>query len=154
MNKQYQVFEQTIQIDANSSTVEKCITDRVLMHRWLNPLLKCEPIGQWSTEVGSKSRFVIQIPLLKPTLISVVKERGPGLVIWEFNGFFRGYDRWECQPNEGGTYLINRFTFLIPNPLVSWGFNKLAASLTKQDMKAQLKRLKKLAEKLGKSINN
>jgi hypothetical protein len=144
-----QVFEQSIQINASSSIVEQCITDRALMHRWLNPLLKCEPIGQWGTEIGSKSRFIIQIPPLKPTLISVVKEREPGLIVWGFEGFFQGSDRWECQPNKEGTYLINRFTFSIPNPLVSWGFNTFAAGWTKKDMKAQLKRLKKVAEKLG-----
>ena len=77
---------------------------------------------------------------------SVVVERQPGLVVWEFQGFFQGRDRWECQPTEKGTLLLNRFEYDIPNPLVSWGFNTFAASWTKEDMQAQLRRLKRVAE--------
>ena len=143
-----QVFEQSIQINASATIVERCITDQVLMHRWLNPILHCEPIGEWSTEIGSRSRFVIQIPLLQPTLNSVVLEREPGLIVWGFEGFFQGRDRWECQPSFQGTKLLNRFEFEIPNTLVSWGFNNFAANWTKNDMKAQLRRLKQVAEEI------
>ena len=141
-----QVFEQSIQIKASATAVERCITDQTLMHRWLNPALRCESIGDWSTEIGSRSRFVIQIRLVQPTLKSVVVEREPGLVVWEFKGFFQGRDRWECQPAQQGTRLLNRFEFVIPNPLVSWGFNTFAANWTQNDMKAQLRRLKRVAE--------
>ncbi|MGC9524162.1 MAG: SRPBCC family protein [Limnospira sp.] len=141
-----QVFEQFIQIRAAATTVERCITDRELMHRWLNPALRCEPVGDWSAEVGSRSRFVIQIPIVEPTLESVVVEREPGLVLWQFEGFFRGRDRWECQPEPEGTRLLNRFEFEIPNPLIAFGFNRFAATWTKADMKAQLRRLKRVAE--------
>lgn len=139
-------FEQTIQINASATVVEHCITEQATMHRWLNPALRCEPIGNWSTEVGSRSRFVIQIPVLQPTLNSVVVERAPGLIVWQFEGFFRGRDRWECQPMTKGTRLINRFEFEIPNPLISWGFNTFALGWTKKDMQAQLRRLKQVAE--------
>ncbi|MEH2293179.1 SRPBCC family protein [Nostoc sp.] len=142
-----QVLSQSIQINATATVVERCISDLALMHRWLNPVLRCEPVGEaWSTDVGSQSRFIIQIPLLKPTLNSVVVQREPGLVVWEFKGFFQGRDRWECQPTEKGTRLLNRFEYDIPNPLVSWGFNTFAASWTKEDMQAQLRRLKRVAE--------
>ncbi|NJR76549.1 MAG: SRPBCC family protein, partial [Scytonema sp. CRU_2_7] len=110
-----QVFEQSIQINATATTVERCITEHALMHRWLNPVLRCEPVGQWSTNVGSKSRFVIQIPVIKPTLDSTIVERQPGLIVWEFQGFFQGRDRWECQPIDKGTCLVNHFEFQIPN---------------------------------------
>ncbi|KZL48937.1 MULTISPECIES: SRPBCC family protein [Cyanophyceae] len=144
-----QAFEQSIQINATATVVERCITDLTLMHRWLNPALCCEPVGNaWSTEVGSESLFVIQIPLLKPTLKSIVVERQPGLVVWEFQGFFQGRDRWECQPIPQGTLLVNRFEFNIPNPIVSWGFNTFAASWTQEDMQAQLRRFKQVAESL------
>jgi hypothetical protein len=145
-------FEQSIQINASATMVECCITDQILMHRWLNPALRCEPIGEWSTDVGSRSRFVIQIPLLQPTLHSVVVAREPGLVIWEFKGFFQGRDRWECQPDDQGTRLLNRFEFDVPNPLISWGFNTFAASWTQKDMKAQLRRLKRVAEEINQTI--
>ncbi|MBW4657808.1 MAG: SRPBCC family protein [Drouetiella hepatica Uher 2000/2452] len=141
-----EAFEQSIQIYASATAVERCITDLTLMHRWLNPALRCEPIGKWSTELGSRSRFVIQVPWVKPTLKSVVVEREPGLVVWEFSGFFKGRDRWECQPNKQGTLLVNRFEFNIPNPLVRYGFNTFAANWTKQDMQEQLRRLKRVAE--------
>ncbi|MBD2439861.1 SRPBCC family protein [Nostoc sp. FACHB-110] len=144
-----QVFEQSIQINATSAVVERCITDLALMHRWLNPVLRCEPVGEiWSTDTGAQSRFVIQIPVIQPTLNSVVLERQPGLIVWEFQGFFQGRDRWECQPVEQGTRLFNRFEFIIPNPIVSWGFNNFAASWTKEDMQAQLRRLKRVAEEV------
>jgi len=59
------IFEQSIQINASASVVEHCISDRTLMHRWLNP--PCVA-NQWGlTDLGSRSRFVIQIPVLKPT---------------------------------------------------------------------------------------
>lgn len=118
------------------------------MHQWLNPALICEPVGDWRTTVGSEFDFRLKIPLLAPTLHSTVIEREPGLVVWGFDGFFTGRDRWECQPEENGTTLLNRFEFNIPNPLVSFGFNKFAASLTKKDMEAQLQRLKQVAERL------
>jgi len=143
-----QVFEQSIQINASATAVEQCIVDRELMHRWLNPALRCEPIGKWSTDRGGRSRFVIQIPILQPTLKSTVIEREPGLVVWEFEGFFQGRDRWECHPNDKGTKLINRFEFDIPNPLVRYGFNTFASKWTKQDMQAQLRRLKRVAEEV------
>ncbi|MTJ09368.1 SRPBCC family protein [Anabaena sp. UHCC 0204] len=145
--KSAQILEQTISINAPATVVESCFTDLTLMHRWLNPVLRCEPVGEtWSTDIGSQSRFIIQIPGLKPTLNTVVVERQPGLVVWGFQGFFQGSDRWECQPIANGTLLLNRFEFQIPNPLVSWGFNTFAATWTKADMEAQLSRLKRIAE--------
>jgi hypothetical protein len=144
-----QVFEQSIQINATATVVERCITDLALMHRWLNPVLRCEPIGKtWSSDNGSKSKFIIQIPIIKPTLNSTVVERQPGLVVWEFDGFFTGRDRWECQPVEKGTRLINRFEFEIPNPIISWGFKTFAESWTKKDMQEQLQRLKRVAQEV------
>lgn len=143
-----QVFEQSIQINASSTAVEQCITDLPLMHRWLNPVLRCEPIGEWSDAIGSKSRFVIQVPVWQPTLNSTVIEREPGLIVWEFKGFFNGRDRWECQPTEKGTTLLNRFEFQIPNPIVRYGFNQFASHWTKQDMQSQLRRLKRVAEEV------
>lgn len=147
-----QVFEQFIKINASATAVERCITDITLMHRWLNPVLRCEPVGNWDTNVGSESRFIIQIPLLQPTLKSVVVEREPGLIVWGFEGFFKGRDRWECQPDAQGTRLLNRFEFQIPNPIISWGFNRFAAQWTKEDMEAQLRRLKLVAEEVSKSL--
>jgi hypothetical protein len=143
-----EAFEQSIEIKASATTVENCVTDLALMQRWLNPLLKCEPVGKWSTEVGSRSRFIVQFPLWQPTLNNIVKERNPGLIVWEFKGFFQGCDTWECQPLSSGTLLVNRFEFTIPNPLIAWGFNQFAAPWTKKDMKAQLQRIKQLAERL------
>lgn len=148
-----QVFEQSIQINASSTAVEQCITDRTLMHRWLNPVLRCEPIGEWNTECGGRSRFIIQIPVLQPSLKSIVAQREPGLIVWEFEGFFQGRDRWECQPNGKGTKLINRFEFDIPNPLVRYGFNTFAQTWTKQDMQAQLRRLKRVAEEVYRGLS-
>ena len=142
------IFEQSIAIQASATNVERCMTDRKLMHRWLNPALRCEPVtGTWSTDLGSQTRFIIQVPLLQPSLISTVMERRPGLIVWEFSGFFIGQDRWECIPEQPGTRLLNRFEFEIPNPLIAFGFNQFAASWTKQDMEAQLRRLKQLAER-------
>lgn len=144
----HQVFEQSIRIRASATVVDRCITDRELMHRWLNPALRCEPVGDWDTRVGSRSRFILQIPVLQPSLNCVVAEREPGLIVWQFQGFFQGRDRWECQPQGSDTYLINRFEFKIPNPLIEYGFNRFAANWTKQDMEAQLRRLKRVAEEV------
>jgi len=146
VTEKLQVFEQSIEIKASATVVERCITDRGLMHRWLNPALRCEPIGDWNTEIGGRSRFIIQVPLLQPTLLSTVLEREPGLIVWEFEGFFQGRDRWECQPVADGTLLVNRFEFFVPNPIVRWGFDTFAATWTKADMQAQLRRLKLVAE--------
>ncbi|MBW4421316.1 MAG: SRPBCC family protein [Myxacorys californica WJT36-NPBG1] len=143
-----EVFEQSILVNATATIVEQCFTDLILMHCWLNPALRCEPIGDWSTQVGAQSRFVIQVPVLQPTLSNVVVEREPGLIVWQFEGFFQGRDRWECQPQSQGTRLINRFEFEIPNPLIKFGFNTFAAKWTEADMQTQLQRLKQVAEKL------
>ncbi|MBD0335784.1 MAG: SRPBCC family protein [Cyanobacteria bacterium Co-bin13] len=144
-----QTFEQSISIQASASDVERCLTDQELMHRWLNPALRCEPIGDWDTGLGGKSRFIVQMPLWQPTLTSTVIEREPGLIVWGFEGFFKGCDRWQCTPTSTGTDLLNRFQFEVPNPIVQFGFNTFAAHWTQQDMQAQLKRLKVVAERLG-----
>jgi Polyketide cyclase / dehydrase and lipid transport len=142
-------YEQSIAIKASATAVERSITELDLMHRWLNPSLRCEPVGdRWDTNLGAQSRFILQIPLIKPTLISTVVEREPGLVVWGFEGFFEGRDRWECQPQAGGTLLINRFEFAIPNPLIAFGFDRFAAAWTQADMENQLSRLKAVAERL------
>jgi len=143
-----QVFEQSILISANSPVVERCFTDLELMHQWLNPILRCEPIDIWDTNVGGRCRFVIQLPLFQPTLKTVVLERETGLIVWGFEGYFKGCDRWECIPQAAGTTLLNRFEFEIPNPLIKFGFNLFAATLTKADMEAQLRRLKQVAQRL------
>ncbi len=96
--------------------------------------------------MGSQSLFTIRVPLLNPTLTSTVIERRLGLVVWEFDGFFKGCDRWECLTQAEGTQLVNRFEFQIPNPLVAIGFSLFAAPLTRKDMQAQLVRLKHIAE--------
>jgi len=142
------VFEQSIQVNASATVVEQCITDLALMRRWLNPALRCEPVGDWSTEIGSQSRFVVEIPVLQPTLTNVVVEREPGLVVWAFKGFFAGRDRWECNPELEGTRLVNRFEFTIPNPIIRFGFNTFAAQWTQQDMQTQLQRIKQVAEEV------
>ncbi|MGB6017939.1 MAG: SRPBCC family protein, partial [Nodosilinea sp.] len=98
-----QAFEHSISVCASVADVEQCLTQLDLMHQWLNPALRCTPIGDWSTDVGAQSRFMIQLPLIQPTLISTVVERAPGLIVWSFQGFFVGQDRWECCPNTGGT---------------------------------------------------
>ena len=142
------IFEQRIEIQASATVVEQCFTDLDLMRRWLNPALRCQPIAEWNTEVGSKSRFIIDLPLVKPTLYNTVIQREPGLVIWQFEGFFEGRDRWECSPLDQGTLLINCFEFTIPNPVFRWGFDLFAARLASVDMQAQLRRLKRVAEEL------
>ena len=40
-----QNFEHSIEIKASAVVVERCFTELELMHRWLNPILYCEPIG-------------------------------------------------------------------------------------------------------------
>jgi hypothetical protein len=145
------IFEQSIWIKAATDVVDRCITEQPLMAQWLNPFLSCESIGPWSVGVGSRFRFRLNVPMLRPALDCVVKERGPGLVEWEFSGFFAGTDRWECFAREDGTLLVNRFCFEIPNALVQIGFNLFAASLTRQDMMAQLQRLKTVAEQFSNS---
>ncbi|MEM6449459.1 MAG: SRPBCC family protein [Cyanobacteria bacterium P01_D01_bin.105] len=145
------VYEQSVFIRTHATTVERCFTEQALMHKWLNPALECLPVGDWSTAVGSTFNFRLKVPLLAPTLPSKVIERAPGLVVWGFDGFFVGCDRWEAQPNTqngvSGTTLLNRFEFTIPNPLVNFGFKQFAASWTKKDMESQLQRLKQVAER-------
>lgn len=118
------------------------------MHQWLNPALRCEPIGDWQVTVGSQMQFIIQIPLFNPSLLSTVSERSPGLVVWSFEGFFQGRDRWECRPENQGTTLLNRFEFSPANPIVKLGFETFAKAWTQKDMAAQLQRLKQVAERL------
>ena len=141
-------YEQSILIDAIATQVERCFTEQSLMHQWLNPALICKPVGAWQTTEGSEFDFKLNIPLLAPTLRSVVVERSPGLIVWQFDGFFKGRDRWECQPDAKGTRLLNRFEFTIPNPLVSFGFQQFASGWTQKDMEDQLQRLKQVAERL------
>jgi hypothetical protein len=142
------VYEQSIFIKANATAVERCFTEQTLMHQWLNPALICEPVGDWRMTLGSEFNFCLKVPLLRPTLHSTVIERAPGLVVWGFDGFFEGRDRWQCLPEANGTRLLNRFEFTIPNPLISFGFKQFAAQWTKRDMESQLQRLKQVAERL------
>lgn len=143
----HQTLEQSIVIAAGIDRVEDTITALEMMKHWLNPVLICEPIdGPWSTAVGAKSRFMVRIPGLNLVLQNQVVEREIGLVVWSFDGFFRGTDRWECQPHPEGTQLVNRFTFEIPNPIVRLGFTLFASTWTARDMQAQLQRIRAIAE--------
>ncbi len=151
-----QTFTQSIDIIATPEQVERTFTELGLMQRWLNPMLVCTPVGQWSTAVGSRSQFVVKVPIVSLVLENRVIDRAPGLVVWEFDGFFRGIDRWECHKVDIGinaeidtrTRLTNRFSFDIPNPLIRFGFNTFAKRLTARDMTDQLHRLKTVAENL------
>lgn len=147
-----QTFIQSIDIAASPEQVERTFTELDLMQRWLNPMLVCLPVGQWSTDVGSQSQFVVKVPIVALVLENQVIDRGPGLVVWAFNGFFRGIDRWECHKIETDistqTRLTNRFSFDIPDPLIRFGFNTFAKQLTARDMTDQLQRLKVVAENL------
>lgn len=143
------VFQQSITIQADPTKVDRCFTDLDWMHRWLNPALRCEPIDPWDTQPGSRCRFILQIPLWQPSLHCTVATREPGLIVWAFEGFFQGQDRWQYDRTPQGTVLLNRFEFEIPNPVVAWGFHRVAAPWTRRDMQAQLQRLKALAEAQG-----
>ncbi len=147
-----QTFTQSIDIAATPEQVERTFTELDLMQRWLNPMLACTPVGQWSTDVGSRSRFVVKVPIVSLVLENRVIDRAPGRVVWEFEGFFRGIDRWECHKIDIGintqTRLTNSFSFDIPNPLIRFGFNTFAKRLTARDMTDQLQRLKTVAEDL------
>ena len=161
-------YTQTIEIATSLAQVDHCLTDPELMHRWLNPLLRCESVGSWSDQVGSQFRFLLGIPLWQPALACEISSRGieanQRWIEWSFAGFFVGSDRWQMQSvtsmtkdelAEGSskrpelTQLINTFDFEIPNPLVSWGFNLVAEGLTQRDMRAQLQRLQQVAEGLS-----
>jgi hypothetical protein len=146
-------FEQVIDIQGTAAVVERCLTDQGLMHQWLNPALRCDAIGEWSVTEGSRSRFIIQIPVWEPSLFSEVVERTSHRIVWQFTGFFEGTDCWEwqdCTTAVGQKIrLRNCFTFKIPNPWVSLGFRWLAAPWTKRDMEAQLRRIQALAESLA-----
>lgn len=142
------VFEQSITIAATAAAVEQCLTDQTLMHQWLHPALRCEPIGPWNANLGGRSRFLLNLPLWQPSLVSTVVERTPGLIVWEFEGFFEGRDRWAWQSLSDHVQLVNQFMFAIPNPVVAWGFDLVAAQWTQSDMQAQLRRIKQLAEGL------
>ncbi len=141
------VFEQKILIAAPLPSVDRCLTEPDLMRRWLNPLLRCEPVGPWSCEVGGQFRFSLNLPPY-PSLACRVTARRPGLIEWTFSGFFDGTDRWECSSCRGGTELANRFCFEVPNPLVRFGFTVFASRATEADMRSQLTRLKVVAESL------
>lgn len=142
-------IENEIDIQAIAANVERCLAELDLLHCWLNPVLRCRGEGGiWSTSLGSVSYFTLQLPVLWPTLQSTVVEREPGLIVWGFDGFFVGRDRWECLPIETGTRLINRFEFEIPNPVIEFGFDRFAASWTQADMQSQLRRFKLVAESL------
>lgn len=143
-------LEHSILIEAPLLLVERTFTELDLMQRWLNPMLICEPMGDWSTALGSRSRFCVKVPIGSLTLENQVIDRRPGLVVWQFEGFFRGTDRWECASMGTGTQLTNRFSFEIPNPLIRFGFQVFAAKWTARDMRSQLQRLKTVAEALAK----
>ncbi len=80
--KQLEVVEQAIAIRASASAVERCLTDRELMHRWLNPALRCDPVGEWGTELGDRSRFVLQVPGLEPAPRASAARRCPTSTTW------------------------------------------------------------------------
>lgn len=143
-------FQQSIAIQADSAAVESCFSDLSRMHGWLNPLLRCHPVGDWSIELGSRTQFEIKVPLFLPHLDCFVCDRGPGLIVWQFEGYFHGTDTWRWQQIGETTQLDNAFCFTIPNPFIAWGFDWVAAKLTQKDMQTQLVRLKAIAE----SINN
>jgi Polyketide cyclase / dehydrase and lipid transport len=140
-----QVLEQSIQINASAVVVDRCVTDRSLQRRWLSH--NYELMGDGIVAVGSYSRLAVNLPLFQFTLSRIVVVREPGLVVWGFDGFITGRELWECRPHERGTLLVNRWELQTSN-LIGWGWHKFARQPITDEMVAQLKRLKYVAEEL------
>jgi hypothetical protein len=140
-----QVWEQSIQINASAVVVDRCITELNLLQRWM--ISSCEPMGEWCVTVGSYSRLVVKLSLFQFNLSRIVIVREPGLIVWGFDGFITGRDRWECRPHERGTLLVNRWELQTSN-LAGWGWRRWAGNWTADEMETQLMRLKYVAEEL------
>ena len=141
-----QVFENSIEIRASATVVERCITETKSIKIWLGPLLSYEVVEVWGIPAESRAYLTINLPLFRPKLTTNVIWREPGLIIRECAGLLSGWDLWECLPTPEGTLLVNRLKIEISNPLIHWSFLNLAATAIKNGMKKRIKRLKKIAE--------
>jgi Polyketide cyclase / dehydrase and lipid transport len=142
------LWENAIQINASATLVERCLTELALIQRWRNGLVIMMPIDDWSTVEGSRSRLLLQSSLLPVTLRNRVVHREPGLIVWEFTGWLRGKDCWECLPTDQGTKLVNRWGWQVNNPWLNWWWRYVGSRALKDDIEAQLMRIKYVAEEL------
>jgi hypothetical protein len=140
--------EKSIQINASATIVDHCLTELPLMQRWRNGLVTCEPVGEWSTNVGSRSFLRLDNSFWPLSLRNIVVLREPGLVAWEFRGWLRGLDRWECQPSAGGTCLLNSWKWQATNGWIDWWWKSFGAQAIEEDIESQLMRIKYVAEEL------
>jgi hypothetical protein len=141
-------WERSIQINASALIVDRCLTELDLIQRWRNSLVLTLPIGDWSVAEGSRSRLFLQFSLLPITLRNVVVRREPGLIVWKFTGWLQGYDRWECQPTDRGTRLVNCWEGQMGNRWLDWWWKYFGERAWADDREAQLMRIKYVAEEL------
>jgi Polyketide cyclase / dehydrase and lipid transport len=140
-----QVWEQSIQINASAVVTDRCITELDLQQRWRSG--SCESVDKWSVAVGSYSRLIVKMPWFQFSLNRIVVVREPGLIVWNFDGFLTGQDRWECRPRAIGTLVVNRWE-LQTSKAIGWGWQRFNRKWTTDEMAAQLMRLKYVAEEL------
>jgi Polyketide cyclase / dehydrase and lipid transport len=143
-----ELCKKSIQINASATVVDRCLTELLLLRRWRNGLVTCEPLGAWSPEVGSRSHLRLENSLWPLSLRNIVVRREPGLIVWEFRGWLRGLDRWECQPWAGGTRLLNCWEWQATNGWIDWWWKSFGAKSIEEDIDAQLMRIKYVAEEL------
>jgi hypothetical protein len=140
--------EKSIEIKASATVVDRCLTDLALMQRWRNGLVTCTARGEWSTSLGSRSRLRLENSFWPLALGQIVVQREPGAIVWEFSGWLRGSDGWECQPSASGTKLVHRWEWRAANGWIAWWWRSFGARAIEEDIEAQLMRIKYVAEEL------
>ena len=143
------VLDASRSIQADPSTVFRCLTDPHLVPRWIEGVVESRPITTDGTRVGARSVEVVKTPSGQMELVSEVTAMEPDrlLVVQITAPYGPCQSSFTLEPEPSGTLVHQTMTMEFRGfyRLISW----LIDRSVRQKLRADLVRLAALAEELA-----
>jgi hypothetical protein len=147
MDTQPYLMEEFVVVAAPMRRVESVMTERTLMLQWMSGAVRFTPEHTWSFAEGARWRLTLAGLGRLLEARYTVYERRPGLILWEFTGFWEGFDAWHWRPAEDGRTLIqNRIEYRLRLPIMDIVWPATVGPLMGWDARVQMQRLKQVCE--------
>lgn len=141
------VLEEFVVVSAPLERVEAVMTERVLMQRWMSGAVQFTPLDGWRFEQGAPWRLTLAGLGRSLEATYLVHERRPGLILWQFDGFWEGFDAWHWMAHGVGQTLIqNRIEYRLRVPVLELVWPATVGPLMGWDAKVQMQRLRQVCE--------
>ncbi len=139
------VLEEYVSIQAAPAVVERHLTERALVEKWLSPLVDMELITGECMAERSTYRLRLKTLALLPIATYTLVARDANSIKWEFDGFWQGVDLWIWSGDSSRTVVQNRIEYKMPNPWLHVLLYGLVFFI-QVDMRVQMAQLKRAIE--------